>query len=1231
MPVIINEWEFTADVGGWINEILAKHPHLPFLRAKCEQRGAQSLKRRDLTLLDSNQVIVLTGEVKLPFQKDGGSPYIESVVQDARQKAQRAGVSFFFTWNVNTFVLWETFSPQTAPKDRQYKAWEVTKVFKPEHLSLPATVHSLKTWLLDFLREFADIQRGAAALGVKLPDEKFIEMLESSLSTPIALTFAELEERYQQPHFKEELSRWMRGEQGWLIYDDPEGIRDNLERSAKFSCYTLVNKLVFFEALLKRYRGQLTKIVIPDHISQGDTLRLHLEKHFAEAKDVTKDYETVFGEEHISIGNRLPFYSDAAVPHWRSLINEIHDFDFSLLDYDVIGSVFERLIAPEERHKFGQFYTRPEVVDLINSFCIRRGDEKVMDPACGGGTFLVRAYVRKRELAPARKHGQLLDDLFGVDISHFATHLSTINLATRDLIDADNYPQIARSDFFNLKTHNPFVTLPVKLKVKGLGKLQHRHAEIPPLDAVVGNPPYIRQEEIPRAKDKKTPEPGTKEFYQVLVEQEAGAELSGRSDIHCYFWPHAATFLKEDGWLCLLTSSQWLDVEYGFKLQRWLLDHFAIAAVFESLVEPWFVGARVATAVTILRRQPDDDARRDNVVRFVQLRRPLREILIHDGTSAGAVMAVDVFRDEILSLTGNTVNARYRARLVRQGDLREEGIRLGRIMSKTLPENGENDLKQGEYYGGKWGVYLRAPDLWFELLDEFSSGFVPLGEIAEVRFGVKSGKDCFFFPKDCSTDCLAQCQDPRDFKDRFGVSRKKVASGKVKLVRCGEGRGEIKPIEAKYLEPEIHSLMEVSGFSVSPQDCSRLILLVSKKKSQLRNQHVLDYIRWGEKQDFHTGPTCYSRTKEGRYWYDLTGHRRGILFWPMSQQYKHAIPINEHNILCNANLYDVILQEHIDPTVIAGILNSSLVVLSKFQYGRPVGVEGNYKTQVVDANIMLIPNPFKGSKKLLSRISLIFLKMKERPALQFLSERRLREMAYRQKGREADLEQLSDLCELDMPDRRELDGAVLEMLGVADPDRRQALIDELYAYLRQFFEWTRQKEEKAILNKLAARRKVKVNPQTMASQILTEIQNDYPLLLRRYEPDFLDVSKPYDVFDLPAEGHPAPLRDLYHDSAVVFMKGAKKIGLVPVAIPEHVPFVVLLAENNVRGLVRVPHAGEECERVGNAFQEFLYQREAVLRELIAKRTVDEDLQEKIYESLQKLLLNPHIDPQSKRY
>ena len=121
----------------------------------------------------------------------------------------------------------------------------------------------------------------------------------------------------------------------------------------------------------------------------------------------------------------------------------------------------------------------------MNSFAIQTGTETVMDPARGGGTFLVRAYVRKRELAPQRAHAQRLRDLYGIDISRFATHLTTINLATRDLIDDENYPQVGRSDFFDVRPHATFITLPRSITASGLGKTQRRDVQIPQLDAIV--------------------------------------------------------------------------------------------------------------------------------------------------------------------------------------------------------------------------------------------------------------------------------------------------------------------------------------------------------------------------------------------------------------------------------------------------------------------------------------------------------------------------------------------------------------------------------------------------------------------------------------------------------------------------------------------------------------------------------------------------------------------------
>lgn len=97
--------------------------------------------------------------------------------------------------------------------------------------------------------------------------------------------------------------------------------------------------------------------------------------------------------------------------------------------------------------------------------------------------------------------------------------------------------------------------------------------------------------------------------------------------------------------------------------------------------------------------------------------------------------------------------------------------------------------------------------------------------------------------------------------------------------------------------------MEVKGFTVNREDCGRMILLAGEPKGELKGTHVLKYVEWGESNGYHKGSTCAARVTGTRGWYDLTGHERGSVFWPMAQQYKHAIPVNEHNLIANHNLF----------------------------------------------------------------------------------------------------------------------------------------------------------------------------------------------------------------------------------------------------------------------------------------------------------------------------------------
>lgn len=710
MTIPITEWEFAADVASHINTLISAQPTaLPFTRAKVEKRSAGSLKRRDLTLLGSDGGVLLTGEIKMPWAEDGHSPFVEKVIRDARAKARRAGANWFFTWNVNELVLWRRGDQEGQEYEQEFKRYQVATISRPADFDDPYCERGLREGLANFLFDFARLILGTERLRLRPPDDYFIESLESFLERPIELTLSEIRRRYHDPKQRELIERWMRDEQGWTLGGDES---DLLSRAAKFSTYNVVNRLIFYEALRKRF-PTLPKLQIPPHLTRGEEVLDHLVTFFAKAVDASRDYETVFGDSRADLGSRIPFYAPEIAESWRKLVEHIDRFDFSRLDYDVIGRIFERLIAPEERHKYGQYYTRPEVVDLINSFCIRYGSDTVLDPACGGGTFLVRAYARKRNLAPQFDHGTLLTGLYGVDISHFATHLTTINLAARDLVNAQNYPRIVRADFFDLAPQGEFMRLPQAVAhTRGLD-LAETPVILPEVDAVVANPPYLRQEDIRRAKgaaDGNGPPPGTKNHYRALVQKEADFKPSGRSDLHVYFWGHATAFLKRNGYLGFLTSSQWLDVEYGFHLQDWILNNFCILAILESRVEPWFVGARVATAVTILRRETDAYRRDENIVRFVDLRAPLDAFLHGDGTSIGMIEAADRFRDSLLAIKNDYATPEFRARLVCQRDLRKQGIEVGGLATAREPSDSrmasEDEAegpssRTGLYFGGK--------------------------------------------------------------------------------------------------------------------------------------------------------------------------------------------------------------------------------------------------------------------------------------------------------------------------------------------------------------------------------------------------------------------------------------------------------------------------------------------------------------------------------------------------
>jgi type I restriction-modification system DNA methylase subunit len=1075
----INEVDFCGKIAAAAGPIFTRlEDRCPFFEARIEGMGSTSgkMKRKDLRFYGANNKILLTGEVKLP---GGISAFDSKLIEDAQQKADHANVQFFFTWDVNTFVLWDRYQQNKPLLDRRIKVWHLRlNLASPQEVARPEILALIVTrFLPDLISDLSDILTGAKRDWSLPPDEVFLRSLESHLDWPVMLLREFLYNTANSDRrFDSKLQEWMVDQGRQFLRKQPEDWREAVDNAARTLAYIWTNRFIFYKALKSRF-PQLPKLELGPSIKTADQAIRRINEIFMRAAEESGDYETLlFPAEH-DWANDQVFSPDGAVDAWRGFLRGIEAVDFRDVPADIVGLIFQKLISPEERHRLGQHFTGPDPVDLINSFCIRRADSIVLDPACGSGSFLVRAYYRKRAMNDHRPHSQLLHELFGSDIGLYPAHLATLNLAAREINDEANYPRIARTDFFDVEPGKSFCELPDG------GPHQHRPVMLPALDAVVGNPPYVRQEKV--GKDEK------EKLSKRVEEAFPGTVLRGRADLHCYFWPHACRFLKEGGYFGFLTSGQWLDVDYGFALQRWILSNFRIVAVLESATERWFPDARVKTCITILQRCSDSEMRRANLVRFVRFEKPLTEIigvLPTGGVGKEAEIAemsrqsaVDAIRDQLERLAHPVHDDKWRVLLKSQAELWDEGVRAGEVLKPDASEiaidedeDEEEEEEQDEsaeneqgwltgheagrvYVAGKWGRYLRAPDLYFELMARFRNRFVPLGSIAEPRFGVKTGCDKFFMPLDVTKDILAQRKTDKEFTKFTGASRSDVENGIVKIIK--DGVGTIHAIESEFIKPEVHSLMKISRPVVKARDFNRVVLMVSGSLSALRGTFVYEYLRHGETTAYPSKksravPTPQRSTCAARNpWYDLTNLvKPGFALWPMAQQYRHIIPENPDLLICNHNLFDL-SSEHLskrEQQVLVAVLNSTLIGLFKTFYGRFAGTEGNLKTEVLDVNLIDVPDPRGVSGDVAKHLIDALHSMQRRTVGRLVDESLMDCHSYR-RALELSARPLALSEELNQPDRRQLDDAVFELLGVESPSKRRMLVDRLHAETASHF------------------------------------------------------------------------------------------------------------------------------------------------------------------------------------
>ena len=151
------------------------------------------------------------------------------------------------------------------------------------------------------------------------------------------------------------------------------------------------------------------------------------------------------------------------------------------------------------------------------------------------------------------------------------------------------------------------------------------------------------------------------------------------------------------------------------------------------------------------------------------------------------------------------------------------------ISQGDLLEEGSDDVSpKPKYMGDQWGgKYLRAPDIYWTIIEKGQDKLVRLGDVAEVRRGFTTGANEFFYLDD----------------------------QKIQAWR----------IEEEFLKPVIFSLRELVCIEDNLDRIQKKIFLCHKEKSDLIGTNALKYIEWGESQAFNRRASYRSR----RLWYSF--------------------------------------------------------------------------------------------------------------------------------------------------------------------------------------------------------------------------------------------------------------------------------------------------------------------------------------------------------------------------
>ena len=113
---------------------------------------------------------------------------------------------------------------------------------------------------------------------------------------------------------------------------------------------------------------------------------------------------------------------------FRLIAGEISVFNFEHVDEDILKGVYQELIDLDTRHALGEYYTPDWLCErIVNEFTFNTTD-KILDPACGSGSFIRAAIHKIRSDNPSLNAEQINKMVYGIDIHPLSVQIAKTTL-----------------------------------------------------------------------------------------------------------------------------------------------------------------------------------------------------------------------------------------------------------------------------------------------------------------------------------------------------------------------------------------------------------------------------------------------------------------------------------------------------------------------------------------------------------------------------------------------------------------------------------------------------------------------------------------------------------------------------------------------------------------------------------------------------------------------------------